>query len=54
MPLIKDTKNHFGRQLAAGNVSLAQYLNIMAICSILGMGLIWSDTKHIVCNYLGK
>ena len=48
MPLIKDTKNHFGRQLAASNVSLAQYLNIMAICSILGMGLIWSDVRiHI-------
>lgn len=45
MPLIKDIKNHFGRQLAASNVSLARYLNIMAIYSTLGMGLIWSDIK---------
>lgn len=47
MPLIKDTENHFGKQLAASNVRLARYLNIMAIYSTLGMGLIWSDTKHI-------
>ncbi|MGG7009946.1 UNVERIFIED_CONTAM: hypothetical protein HCY01_00590 [Limosilactobacillus fermentum] len=45
MPLIKDTKNNFGKQLAASNVRLARYLNIMAIYSTLGMGLIWSDTK---------
>ena len=45
MPLIKDTKNHFGKQLAASNVRLARCLNIMAIYSTLGMGLIWSDIK---------
>lgn len=45
MPLIKDIKNHFGKQLAASNVRLARYLNITAIYSTLGMGLIWSDIK---------
>lgn len=45
MPLIKDTENHFGRQLTATGVSLARYLNITAIYSTLGMGLIWSDIK---------
>lgn len=48
MPLIKDIKNHFGRQLAASNVSLVRYLNIMAIYSTLGMGLIWSDINKIL------
>lgn len=33
-------KNHFWQVLTAIGVSLAQYLNIMAIYSILGMGLI--------------
>lgn len=38
-------KNHFWQVLTAIDVSLAHYLNIMAIYSILGMGLIWSDIK---------
>lgn len=50
MPLIKDTENHFGRQLTATGVSLARYLNIMAIYSTLGMGLIWSDASFRILN----
>lgn len=31
---ISNGKNHFGKQLAASNVRLARYLNIVAIYSI--------------------